>query len=31
VIVDNYREFFEAEELKQARVMRDYRVWYEDE
>ena len=30
-MADNYREFFEAEELKQARVMRDYRVWYEDE
>lgn len=29
VIADNYREDFEAEEVKQARVLRDYRVWYE--
>jgi hypothetical protein len=27
---DNYREMYDSDELKQARVMRDYRVWYED-
>ncbi len=26
---DNYREEYDADELKQARVIRDYRVWYE--
>jgi hypothetical protein len=26
---DSYRESYEAEEMKQYRVSRDYRVWYE--
>ena len=28
-VADNYREMYDADELKQARVMRDYRVWFE--
>ncbi len=28
-VADNYREEYDADELKQARVMRDYRVWFE--
>ena len=29
VMADSYREMYDADELKQARVSRDYRVWYE--
>jgi hypothetical protein len=28
VLTDTYREMYDADELKQARVSRDYRVWY---
>jgi hypothetical protein len=31
VLTDTYRELYDADELKQARISRDYRVWYVDE